>query len=218
MAQPANGSDPAPTGTPRRTSGRCSTRGGGLPTRYRVPGRGHPLRTEPRPTPSRPPKPAPARRQLGPPRTQGGADPRRGFATSLPGGGGPAALGPRPAEVSQEGPDRCRGSRFQLSALGRPLGATGATVVYDLGSERTLTAIHQHGHQHFFDAGCRAEGVQSRPVGGTTETVLICQIAANHTSLRNSSKKQIRFVSSDFILCLRRFPIVSNSCLLSQRL
>ena len=72
---PANGSGPARTGTPRRTSGRCSTRGGGLPTRYRVPGRGHPLRTEPRPTPSRPPKPAPARRQLGPPRTQGGAAP-----------------------------------------------------------------------------------------------------------------------------------------------
>ena len=75
MAKPANGSGPAPTGTPRRTSGRCSTRGGGLPTRYRVPGRGHPPRTEPRPTPSSPPEPAPARRQLGPPRTQGGAAP-----------------------------------------------------------------------------------------------------------------------------------------------
>ena len=35
---PANGSDPAPTETPRRTSGRCSTRGGGLPTNYREPG------------------------------------------------------------------------------------------------------------------------------------------------------------------------------------
>jgi len=144
--------------------------------------------------------------------------PRRGMAQSLPDGSGPAALGPRPAEVSQEGLDRCGGSRFQLSALQRPLGATGATVVYGLGSERTLTAIHRHGHQHFFEAGCRAEGVQSRPVEGTAEPVLIYQIAANHTSLKNSSKNQIQFVSSDFILCLRRFLIVSNSCLLSQRL
>jgi len=110
------------------------------------------------------------------------------------------------------------GSRFQLSALRRPLGATGAMVDDGLDLGRTLTALHQHGHQQFFDAGCRAEGVQSRPVEGTAEPVLICQIAANHTSLRNSSKKQIRFVSSVFILCLRRFPIVSNSCLPSQRL
>ena len=94
--------------------------------------------------------------------------------------GRPAALGPSPAEVSQERPDRCGGSRFQLSALRRPLGATGATVVDLLGLERTLTALHQHGHQQFFDSGCRAEGVQSRPAGGTTEPVLICQIAANH--------------------------------------
>jgi hypothetical protein len=218
MAQPANGSDPVRTGTPRRTSGRCSTRAGGLPTRYRVSGKSHPPRTEPLFIPSNPPEPAPARRQLVPPRTQGDAVPRRGFATSLPGGGGPAALGPRPVAVSQEGPDRCGGSRFQLSALRRPLDATGATVVDGLGLERTLTALHQHGHLQFFDSGCRAESVQSRPVGGTAEPVLICQIAANHTSLRNSSKKQIRFVSSVFILCLRRFPIVSNSCLPSQRL
>jgi len=46
MAQPANGSDPVRTGTPRRTSGRCSTRGGGLPTRYRVAGQSHPYRME----------------------------------------------------------------------------------------------------------------------------------------------------------------------------
>ena len=100
------------------------------------------------------------------------------MAQSLPGGGGPAALGPSPAEVSQERPDRCGGSRFQLSALRRPLGATGATVVDLLGLERTLTALHQHGHQHFLEAGCHAEGVQSRPVGGTTEPVPLCQIAA----------------------------------------
>ena len=52
-------------------------------------------RTEPLSTPNNPPEPAPARRQLEPPRTQGGAAPRRGFAPSLPGGGGPAALGAR---------------------------------------------------------------------------------------------------------------------------
>lgn len=90
------------------------------------------------------------------------------------------ALGPSPVEVSQERPDRCGGSRFQLSALRRPLGVTGATVVDLLGLERTLTALHQREHQQFFDTGCRAEGVQSRPFGGTTEPVLICQIAANH--------------------------------------
>jgi hypothetical protein len=111
-----------------------------------------------------------------------------------------------------------RGDQVQLSALQRTLGVTGTTVVYCLGSERTLTALHQHGHQHFFEAGCHAKGVQSRPVGGTAEPVLIYQIAANHTSLRNSSKNQNQFVSTVFILCLRRFPIVSNSCLLSQRL
>jgi hypothetical protein len=43
---PANGSGPAPTGTPRRTSGPCSTRGGGLPTRYRVPGQVAQARTQ----------------------------------------------------------------------------------------------------------------------------------------------------------------------------
>ena len=91
-----------------------------------------------------------------------------------------AALGPRPAEVSQEGPDRCVGSRFLLPALRRPLGATGASVVVGLDLERTLTALHQHGHQQFFGAGCRAEGVQSRPIGGTTEPVPLCLIAGNH--------------------------------------
>ena len=104
--------------------------------------------------------------------------PRRGMAQSLPGGGGPAALGPKPAEVSQERPDWCGGSRFHPSAVRRPLGVTGATVVDRRGLERTLTALHQHGHQQFFGAGCRAEGVQSRPVGGTTEPVPLCQIAA----------------------------------------
>jgi hypothetical protein len=39
-----------------------------------------------------------------PPRTQGGAAPRRGPAPSLPGGGGIAALGTSPAESSREGP------------------------------------------------------------------------------------------------------------------
>ena len=76
------------------------------------------------------------------------------------------------------GADRCGGRRFQLSALRRSLGATGATVVDGLGSERTLAALHQHGHQQFFGAGCRAEGVQSRPVGGTTDPMPLCQIAA----------------------------------------
>ena len=104
-----------------------------------------------------------------------------------------AALGPRPAEISQEGPDRCGEEEVAaacsaasasdpsatagrgplqatplkrqrqsptLSALQRPLGATGATVVDGLGSERTLAALHQHGNQQFFGAGCRAEGVQ----------------------------------------------------------
>lgn len=46
--------------------------------------------------------------------------------------------------------------------------------------ERTMTALHQHGHQQFFGAGCRAEGVQSRPIGGTTEPVPLCLIAGNH--------------------------------------
>ena len=72
------------------------------------------------------------------------------------------------------------GAGFSCPLLRRPLGATGATVVDLLGLERTLTALHQHGHQQFFGAGCRAEGVQSRAVGGTTEPVPLCQIAANH--------------------------------------
>ena len=116
------------------------------------------------------------------------------------------------------GADRCGGRRFQLSALRRPLGATGATVVVGLDLERTMTALHQHGHQQFFGAGCRAEGVQSRPVCGTTEQVPLCQIASNHPSLTNSFRTQIPFALSVFILCLLRFPIVFNSHLLPQRL
>jgi hypothetical protein len=87
--------------------------------------------------------------------------------------GRPAALGPRPAEVSQEGLDRCVGSRFQLPAFAAALGCHWRHGCRPLGLERTLTALHQHGHQQFFSAGCRAEGVQSRAVGGTTEPVLI---------------------------------------------
>jgi len=52
--------------------------------------------------------------------------------------------GPRPAEVSQEGPDRCGGSRFHLSALRRPLGVTGATVV-DAPEAAPVTLLLAHG-------------------------------------------------------------------------
>jgi len=51
----------------------------------------------------------------GPPEPRAVLPPRRGMAQSLPGGGGHAALGPRLAEVSQEGPDRC--GEEQVSAV-----------------------------------------------------------------------------------------------------
>ena len=108
------------------------------------------------------------------------------------------------------------GSRFQLSALQRPLGATGATVVDGLDLERTLAALHQHGHQQVFGAGCRAEGVQSRPVEGTTDPMPLCQITTATSSFQeffqdSNPNRVVRFHPlSPPLPHLLQFPFASS--------
>lgn len=65
---------------------------------------------------------------------------------------------PRPAEKSV-------GERDLRERRGCPLNSS-PEALWQLGLRRGLTLLHQHLHQHFFDAGCRAEELQSRPVVG----------------------------------------------------